>query len=95
MLAGDGSVKLFDVIPGNFFSVLSSGNREIYYDALMILHDLFKFELNILLDDYNKILENGGKSNEVKNCSLNVSSAKPLYFTEAFYAISDRKKFFN
>ena len=45
-------MKLFDVIPGNFFSVLSSGNREIYYDALMILHDLFKFELNILLDDY-------------------------------------------
>jgi len=46
------AVKLFDVVPGNFFSILSSGNREIYYDALMILHDMFKFELNIRVDDY-------------------------------------------
>jgi hypothetical protein len=40
------------VVPGNFFSILSSGNREVYYDALMILHDMFKFELNIRVDDY-------------------------------------------
>ncbi|GHU43800.1 hypothetical protein FACS1894111_10010 [Clostridia bacterium] len=45
-------MKLFDVIPGNFFSILSSGNREIYFDALMILHEMFKFELNIRVDDY-------------------------------------------
>jgi hypothetical protein len=45
-------VKLFDVVPGNFFSILSSGNREIYYDALMILHDMFRFELDIRVDDY-------------------------------------------
>lgn len=45
-------MKLFDVVPGNFFSVLSSGNREIYYDALMILHEMFRYELNIRVDDY-------------------------------------------
>lgn len=45
-------MKLFDVVPDNFFSVLSSSNREIYFEALMILHDMFKFELNIRLDDY-------------------------------------------
>ena len=45
-------MKLFDIIPSNFFSILSSGNREIYFDALMILHDMFKFELNIRVDDY-------------------------------------------
>jgi hypothetical protein len=45
-------VKLFDIVPGNFFSIMVSGNREIYYDALMILHDMFKFELNIRVDDY-------------------------------------------
>ena len=45
-------MRLFDVVPGNFFSVLSSGNREIYYDALMILHDMFKYDLNIRLEDY-------------------------------------------
>jgi hypothetical protein len=43
---------LFDVVPGNFFSVLVSGNREIYVDALMLLHQMFKFELNIRVDDY-------------------------------------------
>lgn len=43
---------LFDVIPGNFFSVLVSGNREIYVESLMLLHDMFKFELNIRVDDF-------------------------------------------
>ncbi|MDR2648321.1 MAG: DUF5716 family protein [Clostridiales bacterium] len=32
--------------------MLSSENREIYYDALMVLYDMFKFELNIRTDDY-------------------------------------------
>ena len=45
-------MKLFEVVPGNFFSILSSGNREIYFDALMILHEMFKDELNIRVDDY-------------------------------------------
>lgn len=43
---------IFDVVPRNFFSVLVSGNREIYVDALMLLHQMFKFELNIRVDDY-------------------------------------------
>ncbi|EHL05498.1 hypothetical protein HMPREF0322_03848 [Desulfitobacterium hafniense DP7] len=43
---------LFDVVPNNFFSVLVSGNKEVYVDALMLLHQLFKFELNIRVDDY-------------------------------------------
>jgi hypothetical protein len=44
--------KLFDVVPPNFFGVLSSGNREVYFDALMILHSMFKDELNIRVDDF-------------------------------------------
>jgi hypothetical protein len=43
---------LFDVVPGNFFSILVSGNREIYVEALMLLHKMFKFDLNIQLNDY-------------------------------------------
>jgi len=39
-------------VPANFFSVLTSPNREIYYDALMILHETFKFELNIPVNDF-------------------------------------------
>ena len=45
-------MKLFDLIPANFFSLLVSSNREIYVDALMILHDEFKDKLNILVEDY-------------------------------------------
>ena len=43
---------LFDVVPSNFFSILASGNREIYVEALMLLHQTFKYELNIRVDDY-------------------------------------------
>ena len=44
-------MKLFDLVPANF---LPAGllNREIYVDALMILHDEFKDKLNILVEDY-------------------------------------------
>ena len=45
-------MNLFDRIPSNFFSVLASANKEIYADALMLLHQMFKFELNIRVDDY-------------------------------------------
>lgn len=45
-------MKLFDTIPSSFFSVLSSGNKEIYVDALMLLHGMFKYELNIRVDDF-------------------------------------------
>ena len=45
-------MKLFEIIPGNFFSILASGNREIYFDAIMALHNLFRFELNIRVDDF-------------------------------------------
>ncbi|MDO4300076.1 MAG: DUF5716 family protein [Clostridia bacterium] len=45
-------MAVFDIIPSNFFSVLVSGNREIYVEALLLLHHMFKFELNIKVDDY-------------------------------------------
>lgn len=47
-----GNVSIFDTIPGNFLSVLASGNKEIYVDTLMLLHQMFKCELNIRVDDY-------------------------------------------
>lgn len=45
-------MAVFDIIPAKFFSVLVSGNREIYVDAILLLHQMFKFELNIRVDDY-------------------------------------------
>lgn len=45
-------MNLFSLIPGNFFSLLSSGNREIYFDALMLLNDFLKNDLVIRVDDY-------------------------------------------
>lgn len=49
-------MRLFDIVPSNFFSILSSGNREIYYDALMLLYESFQTELNIRLDDFRSVL---------------------------------------
>jgi hypothetical protein len=45
-------VNIFSLIPGNFFSILASGNREIYFDALMLLNDYLKQNLNIAVSDY-------------------------------------------
>ena len=52
MSAEKGDMNLFETIPGNFFSVLSSRNKELYVDALMLLYRLFKYELNIVTSDY-------------------------------------------
>jgi hypothetical protein len=48
----DGLVNIFSLIPGNFFSILASGNREIYFDALMLLNEYLKQNLNIPVSDY-------------------------------------------
>ena len=40
-------MNLFERVPDNFFSILSSKNKEVYVDALMLLHRLFQHELNI------------------------------------------------
>ena len=46
-------MHLFSRIPGGFFSVLASKNREIYFDALMLLNNFLKEDnLNIRVDDY-------------------------------------------
>ncbi|MEG1515644.1 MAG: DUF5716 family protein [Clostridia bacterium] len=45
-------MAVFDVLPANFFSVLVSVNREIYVEALLLLHQMFQFELNIKVEDY-------------------------------------------
>lgn len=45
-------MKLFEIIPADFFSVLVSKNREIYVDALMKLYEMFNYDINIKLKDY-------------------------------------------
>lgn len=34
------TMNLFETVPGNFFSVLSSKNKELYFEALMLLHKM-------------------------------------------------------
>jgi len=45
-------MNLFETIPENFFSILSSKNRVLYFDALMLLHHMFQRELNIEKSDF-------------------------------------------
>ena len=49
-------MKLFDLVPQNFFSVLASKNKEIYLDALLVLHHLFKQAINVDLEEYVSVL---------------------------------------
>lgn len=54
-------MNLFDVIPGSFFSVLSSPNKELYVEALLKLNEMLRYSVNIDLKDYlsnlNSLLE--------------------------------------
>lgn len=45
-------MNIFSLIPGNFFSILASRNREIYFDALMLLNEKLREELNIPVSEY-------------------------------------------
>jgi hypothetical protein len=45
-------MNLFETIPEKFFSLLASKNRELYFDALMLLHRMFQHELNIETSDF-------------------------------------------
>ena len=45
-------MKLFEKIPASFFSILASPNRELYWTALVTLHHLPEYDLNIPIEDY-------------------------------------------
>lgn len=38
-------MNIFNIIPGNFFNILSSKNKEIYFDCLKILHSLYESKM--------------------------------------------------
>ena len=74
-------MKVFEIIPGDFFSVLVSPNREIYVDALMKLYEMFQSEINIrlkaflteieiLLEDRVYIIEEGDDADDAEPASL-------------------------
>ena len=74
-------MKVFEIIPADFFSVLVSPNREIYADALMKLYEMFQTEINIrlksflaeleiLLEDREYILEEGDEAADAEPSSL-------------------------
>lgn len=45
------ATQLFDQIPDRFFSILASRNKKIYAQALFVLHDAFREELEIRRED--------------------------------------------
>ena len=47
---------LFNVVPSSFFSVLSSPNKELYVEALLNLNEMFRYGVNIELEDYQSSL---------------------------------------
>ena len=49
-------MKLFDVVPGELFSVLASPNRVIYSDALDVLYEAYQEGLKIPEDTLYSML---------------------------------------
>lgn len=49
-------IRLFERVPASFFSVLASPNREIYWVALVTLHNMLQYSLEIPLEDYRTAL---------------------------------------
>ena len=49
-------MKSFSKIPGRFFSVLASGNKELYVQALFVLRQAFRTELVIRRKFYSGFL---------------------------------------
>ncbi len=45
-------MKLFDVIPADYFRLLTGKNREIYVEALLVLHVVFKQSMHIERDEF-------------------------------------------
>ena len=51
-------MKLFEVIPNELFSILASPNRELYSDALDVLHSAYRENLKIPEDTLYSMLRN-------------------------------------
>lgn len=45
-------MALFDFVPGSFFSILASKNKEVYVEALIELNNMFKYGVNVEVEDF-------------------------------------------
>ena len=69
-------MRLFDFVPQNFFSILSSKNKDIYAMALIVLHkSLQTEEMSIKKEDYIRVLKE--KANDIIN-ELDLDSEEEL-----------------
>ena len=60
-------MKLFSKIPDRFFSVLASGNKELYVQALFVLRQAFKTELVIRRDELTAMLMDALEADILEN----------------------------
>lgn len=82
-------MNLFDVIPENLFSILSSPNKKIYIDALFIIKECFKQEMSIPKEDVavaitskleDKILEIKVEEDDEQNEKIDNSLSARAYY---------------
>ena len=81
-------MKLFDILPGRFFSVLASKNRQLYIDALFLLQDCFSADELVvsrswyadrLKDVLGQRLDEGDFTDE-EDVSENIQAPDKAYF---------------
>ena len=51
-------MKLFEAIPENLFTVLTSKNKDIYVSSLLVLHDAFKTDVTIEKETLTSLIIN-------------------------------------
>ncbi len=71
-------MKLFDIVPDRFFSILSSGKKEIYLEAVMLLREAARSSeltisrscLQMLFIDRTESVVASGDSSEEENVGM-------------------------
>lgn len=87
-LSGEHKMKLFEVVPQDFFSVLSSPNRALYADTLEILYSAYQSHLKIPEDTLYTMLR-GTLEDELEQASFEGEDIAP----EEFADLSGRARF--
>lgn len=82
-------MKFFEVFPPNFFSLFSSPNREIYVEALLVLHRQYKQETRVKKQELvsrlvanmeNRMLELQGEDGENDNLGEDINLSGRAHF---------------
>ena len=94
-------MNLFDIIPGNYFSLFAGKNRAVYLESLLVLYNLLESEESYIkksdfiktLKDKAKDIESftyedeefDGEEEEFADEEAELDESDPFYFSEGMH----------